>query len=156
MVFASGEASWSWKSNAVLSSRTVCSRGAWTVLLMTEVSPQSPEKEMNSDNLMDSINQQVSNGNTQARMRDWVDWIHRIMNAGGKLRSSSSYRAYFKCFSLTPGVSILPIKFSFRLYVNEIVWAKNTCWVSRWRASRTKYITDLFFPPSWTQKVNIK
>lgn len=42
------------------------------------------KKEMNSGNLMDSINQQVSNGKTQARMRSRVDWIHRVMNTGGR------------------------------------------------------------------------
>lgn len=36
-------------------------------------SPQSQEKEMNRDNLMNSINQQVSNGNTQTRVRSRAD-----------------------------------------------------------------------------------
>lgn len=54
-----------WKSNAVLSSRIGRSRSAWAIPLVTEVRPQSWGKEMNSDSLMDLINQQVSNGNTQ-------------------------------------------------------------------------------------------
>lgn len=62
---ASGEASRCWKSNAVLSSRIGRSRSAWAIPLVTEVRPQSWGKEMNSDSLMDLINQQVSNGNTQ-------------------------------------------------------------------------------------------
>lgn len=85
VVLASGEASWSWKSNSVLSSRILRSCGAWTVLPVTEMSPQSQEKEMNSDNLMGSINQQVSDGNTQARMKSQVDWLHWVMNVSRNL-----------------------------------------------------------------------
>lgn len=70
--------------------------------------------------------------------------------------SASSYRAYFKYFSLTSGVSILPIKFSTHLNVNGIVWAKSTCWVSGWRANKMKYITSLFSQSSEAQRVNIK
>lgn len=61
------KASWSWKSNALPSNQIRCSRRAWNVLLVTNVSPQSQNKEMSSDNLMESVNQQVSNGNTHRR-----------------------------------------------------------------------------------------
>ena len=44
-----------------------------TILLVTEVSPQFQEDEMSRDNLMYSINQEVSDGNTRAQMRNWFD-----------------------------------------------------------------------------------